>query len=443
MKPRPSQIAFLLLSALATSAVSNAIRAQIADQQPGPPPPSDTPFKIQVKVDAVLIPVVVRDAQGHPVGTLKKEDFQVFDRDKPREISGFTINVRPIVKTEAKATPAKSGSSAAIGRPPSAIVPERSIVFLFDDLHLSSEDLPRVQQAAINILKGSLADSDKAAVVSFTGTYSGLTSDRAKLQESIMKLRTHNLYKQESHGCPDMDFYKGDLIENKNNTEAFEAAVQNMLTCGHMDPAMSRNIAEHLVRAAASRAVDIGNQDVHVTLDFMNQLVQRMVALPGQRTLILVSPGFLTVTEEAMFAKSQVIQFAAQHSIIVSALDARGLYTTGIQASQQGASSAFALATGYDTRTQGDSMWLNEAVMAELADGTGGTFFHNNNDLAGGLKALTDGPEYLYLLEMPLDGVKPDGTYHRLRVKVDQQGMKLQARRGYFAPALPKEKKQR
>ena len=79
--------------------------------------------------------------------------------------------------------------------------------------------------------------------------------------------------------------------------------------------------------------------------------------------------------------------------------------------------------------------------MAELADGTGGTFFHNRNDLDAGFKALTEPPEALYLLEISLDGVKADGKYHRLKVKVDREGMELQARQGYSAPKAEKDKK--
>ncbi len=86
-------------------------------------------------------------------------------------------------------------------------------------------------------------------------------------------------------------------------------------------------------------------------------------------------------------------------------------------------------------------MSLNENVMAELADGTGGTYFHNSNDLEGGFKRLTTGPEYLYLLEFSVKNVKQDGTYHRLKVKVDRNGLNLQARHGYFAPKPMKHKK--
>jgi VWFA-related protein len=80
-------------------------------------------------------------------------------------------------------------------------------------------------------------------------------------------------------------------------------------------------------------------------------------------------------------------------------------------------------------------------VMSEIADGTGGAFFHNSNDLGAGFKSLTDAPEVVYVLELSPEGVKPDGSYHRLKVEVDREGMRLQARQGYSAPKQEKNKK--
>src|SRR5271157_5750573 len=51
----------------------------------------DTPFTFSTSVNLVPVPVVVRDAQGHAIGTLKKEDFQLFDRGKPQEILKFSV----------------------------------------------------------------------------------------------------------------------------------------------------------------------------------------------------------------------------------------------------------------------------------------------------------------------------------------------------------------
>ena len=78
--------------------------------------------------------------------------------------------------------------------------------------------------------------------------------------------------------------------------------------------------------------------------------------------------------------------------------------------------------------------------MAALAAGTGGTFFHNSNDLTGGLSVLTAPPEFLYLLEISPEKNKPDGAYHHLKVKVDRNGTNVQARLGYFTPKPAKTK---
>jgi VWFA-related protein len=444
MKRNPSRLNALLLFAVSAGCAASTICAQTTPQ-PSRAPPPNTPFKIQVKVDAVLVPVVVRDAQGHAIGTLKKEDFQLFDQDKPRPISGFTIETRPVVESDlasAATKPNPKGAPPSPTSPASTVPAGRSIVFLFDDLHLTPGDMAQAQKAATQMLRESLGDSDRAAVVSFTGVNSGLTRNQTKLQEAVTKLHPGNLYQKTQRECPDIDYYLADQIQNKRDIQALEAATQDTLACANMDPKFMHNMAESMARSAAGHALTTGDQDVRVTMDFLKELIHKMKPLPGDRTLILISPGFLTFSQEALNAKSQIIDFAAQNGVTISALNAKGLYTAEIDASERGPTSAYAMVTGVESQSRRESLSLDEDVMAEFADGTGGRYFHNSNDLAGGLENLTLAPEYLYLLEMPLDDVKPDGTYHHLKVKVDQKGLKLQARRGYFAPAPSKEKKQ-
>jgi VWFA-related protein len=404
------------------------------------PPPQDGGFKIAVGVNAVLVPVVVRDVRGHVVGNLKKEDFQVFDRDKPRPISGFTIEKRAATESPRNAADPPAAVSGAA--PPPATTPQRSIVFLFDNMHLGEGDLLRTQAVATKMLATALAETDAAAVVSMSGGNSGLTRDRARLQEAIMKLTVLNLYRHVGGECPNIDYYEADLIQNKHQPMALETAIENALTCANLHGA-THEMLERMVIGAALRALEIGDQDVRVSLGFIGEMVRRMGALPGQRTLILVSPGFLTVTGEAMNEKSQILDLAAQSNVTVSALDARGLYTTEIDASHRGGSSSRSLQTGSDSEYHRNAATGSENVLAELADGTGGTYFHNNNDLEGGFRSLAAAPECLYVLEFSLENVKPDGSYHPLTVKVNQEGLKVQARRGYFAPKPEKGKREK
>ena len=62
--------------------------AQDAKQAPSPP------FRLEMNVDRLLVPVVVRDRQGHIINDLKQEDFQVFDNNKVRPVSRFTVERR-------------------------------------------------------------------------------------------------------------------------------------------------------------------------------------------------------------------------------------------------------------------------------------------------------------------------------------------------------------
>jgi hypothetical protein len=75
------------------------------------------------------------------------------------------------------------------------------------------------------------------------------------------------------------------------------------------------------------------------------------------------------------------------------------------------------------------SLLMNQGVLAELADGTGGTLFRNNNNLEAGLASLLAGPQYLYRLAFSTAGVEPNGIYHKLTVKVARDGVHVRARR--------------
>ena len=256
--------------------------------------------------------------------------------------------------------------------------------------------------------------------------------------------------------CPDIDYYQADQILNKHNAEVYGVALDKTANCMHLptppsaggnvgvesisnDPNVLQN--ETLTKNAAMIALQDGDQDAIESINFVRDVVHTISGLPGQRTLILVSPGFLSLSQESMEAETQLLNLAAASAVTISTLDARGLYSAMLPASESGDQSVQSLVTGQTIADRSDANRQNKQVMEEFADGTGGTFFRNNNDLQGGLASLVAGPEYKYLLELSLSDVKQNGSYHSLKVQVDRKDVKVQAREGYIAPQPPKKKK--
>ena len=376
-------------------------------------------FTFKSNVDVVLVPVLVKDRQGALVGNLTQGDFQVFDNNKRQVISGFMVATNVQV--------GRQNLVHIVPPSPPAVSPRRFYVFLFDDLHLSFSDLARTRIAAQKVL-ASLDTSATVAVVSLSGMVnSGLTVDRAAIKNAMMKIHPQPLYQKTGMDCPDMDFYQAELIVNEHSSVALQAATEEVLNC---NPSLTmKDAAERFAEAAAERVSALGEQDARVSLASLRELVTRTAALPGLSTLILLSPGFLTNNAQSKHEESEIIDTAALCNITINALDARGLYTTEVDASDRGASST--VTNHLKSEYRRAAMPLGEDVMAELAIGTGGTYVHNTNDLETGLKALTSPPEFLYLLEFHANQPKLN-SYHRLKVKVNRDGLRVLARHGYF-----------
>jgi hypothetical protein len=82
-----------------------------------------------------------------------------------------------------------------------------------------------------------------------------------------------------------------------------------------------------------------------------------------------------------------------------------------------------------------EALRVSGDIVAELAEGTGGIFFQNSNDLLGGFRKAADVPEHVYLLGYSPDNLKADGSFHALKVTAKGNGdLTVRARRGYYAP---------
>jgi VWFA-related protein len=423
---------------------------------------TDVPTTFKVNVKLVVVRVVARDSQGHAIGNLQQQDFQVFDNGKPQTITQFSAEKAGTRVTVEPSGPAPANAPAHANGPANEpaenlkapVVPQRYSAYLFDDVHLKFADLAMVRQAAERHL-ASLQPTDRAAIFSTSGqTVLDFTDDHDKLHATLLALQPHPIAASAGlNPCPDVSYYLADLIVNKNDATATQTATLDALYCAFGNDAEMMGAAQRLAQDTARRNLEQGEQESRLALNVLKDLVRRIALMPGQRSIVLVSPGFETPLLEHEYV--DVIDKALHSEVIINAIDARGLYVPGASAdpSKAGSSNATGarIRTGQSTSAPvpGGGVMVQEQktfydlasatadadVLAVVADGTGGTFFHNSNDLYEGFTRVAAPPEFSYVLAFTPQNLKPDGSFHTLKVKLNSPlKLNLQARRGYYAP---------
>jgi VWFA-related protein len=399
----------------------------------------DAPATFSTKVNLVMVPVVVRDAQGKAIGTLKKEDFQLFDKGKPQVISKFSIEKagEAVIPAEVATDEAATEKSAA----PASPIAQRFVLYVFDDVHTSMPDLIQARDAADRHLTETLDATARAGIFTTSGLGNlDFTDDRAKLHEALLKLMSRPTMGPPGSECPDLSYYMADLIQHKNDPTALQAAATEVLaTCDPPPPGpptpAALQTAESVSRATASRVLSLGERDTRLAFTVLQDAIRRLAAAPGDRTLIFVSSGFFLV-DDLRQEETDIMDRAIRANVRISSLNARGLYAIvpGGDASTSTPAGGMSVLIA-KTQYQRESALAEEGVMAELADATGGRYFHNNNDLKAGFAQVAASPEFIYLLGFSPQNLKLDGAYHALKVKLaNSRGLDLQARRGYYAP---------
>jgi VWFA-related protein len=403
---------------------------------------------LRVMVNLVPVRVIVRDAKGNAVTTLRKDDFQLFQDGKPQIISNFSV-VLPATATTASAAAANSAATA--GQPgasaPAFLPPSRFVALLFDDAHLNLQNAMQARIAAAKYLDTSLAPTDRAAVFTMSGQFQvDFTDDRAKLHQSLISIQPRSVTasaETSETDCPPMDLIEADEIQNRNDSQAIGIATQDALNCinnpssnpatGGPTPGQVEQ-AQSLVMATALRKEQEGEEVTESVFRRIREIITRMAILPGQRNIVLISPGFIYVNREVEY--SELVDRAIRQNIFINTLDARGLYTSelgpDISRVANDPNPAFA---GYRMGWRQDGEQRQTETLLAIADDTGGWAFHNNNDLEQGLREVASAPDAYYYLAYVPTNLKFDGHYHSLKVTLTgKQRYTVQARRGYYAP---------
>jgi VWFA-related protein len=396
----------------------------------------DAPAVFKARVDMVTVPVVVRDPKGHTLSTLAKENFQVFDKGKPQEIVRFSLEKTGELAAKAAKT---SDTLAGEGETSAAVsnLPERFIAYLFDDMHLPFEDLVRARDAARRQL-ARLPKTDRAAIFTTSGQNQlDFTDDIDKLQATLLLIRNRSISNPSSvAACPDVSYYMADRMVNANDSSAINLATQETIVCMSLTQPNAQSQAQSIAMGQARSVLGTGEQETHVSLTVFKDVVRRMTAMPGQRIIVLVSPGFLT-PDQFISDLSDVIDRAIKSNVVINSLDARGLWVDPMVDASQGSRASSVSYLNAKQQYDRLSATAQADVLGSLAYGTGGSFFQNSNDLDQGMRELAGAPEFYYLLGFAPQNLKLDGSFHGLKVEVKTvppQSLKIQARLGYYAP---------
>jgi VWFA-related protein len=402
---------------------------------------------LESHVNLVPVRVIVHDGHGHAVGDLREADFEMRQDGKPQVISHFSLQtpeslaaqvVRGTAGDQLEGTMAPNAAAA----PGAIMLPTRFVALVVDDAGLPLADMVRLRLAAIRYVETSVKPSERIALYTVSGqSQVDFTDDREKIVAQLKTLtrRPVGAYDPElSHECLKISFYQADLIQNRHDQNAIAAALEDATQCAINAGApatVAQNEATSDMESTSLQVLQAGELSAQYIIRRLDEIVRRVAVMPGQRSMVFMSPGFLTTTQE--YDVLRVIDRAAQQNVFINTLDSRGLYTVDAigDISQPAPLHANATTSAMALQYRVDEQRTNSEVLSDLAYSTGGFYFRNNNDLEAGLVQTASEPEVSYLLAFVPADVKNDGKFHTISVKMlTKEKYTVQARRGFFAP---------
>jgi hypothetical protein len=192
-----------------------------------------------------------------------------------------------------------------------------------------------------------------------------------------------------------------------------------------------------MARAAAARALASGDSATDYSYQHIYDALRTLSSRPGQRKMVFISPGFIIST---LFAeRSEVIDRSTRAGIVIDTLDARGLYAPDISGDIADPPADSYKTAGFKTSYRVAAQSAQSEILSDFANGTGGTFYHNRNDLDVALREAIAAPSTTYVLGFSPQNLKLNGSFHTLKVSLTgKRKFVIQARRGFYAPRTMK-----
>ncbi len=409
---------------------------------------------LKTGTQTVLVDVVVGDRSGQSVPGLKQGDFAVYEDGKPQAITYFEVH-GGAATTVGKAPKLPEGMYSNF---PAEVKSDVVDVVLLDSLNTPTQDQMMVRKEMIAYLK-AIPPGTRIAIFTLSShlrMVNGFTTDPTILLNTLNRkgaiegvdispLLITPAEQQSQEKRQDQVLSTGNLGNPNSSPE------QRMATLAQI------NTMRQFVSDTGSFSDDLR---VKETLAAMDQLGRYLGPLPGRKNLIWFSASF-PIGVDPDFDQTDAYRMMRDYSMDVRAtaqrlaaarvavypIDARRFFQNPVLAPSHGGDSSLrnlnyhaeAVDLAFDEVTK------EHDTMEAIAQDTGGKAIYNTNDLKGAMADVIKNGDQYYTLAYDPAGVKQDGRFHKIEVRLAQPGYKLLYRHGYVAPdakAVAKRKQQ-
>ena len=365
-------------------------------------------YTFRAESELVLVNVTARDKSGRLVRDLKQSDFTLLEDNKPQQVLSFDIEntdavptgeiVQPaLTQTEPAESPKKTAAAPAL-----SMKDRRLIVLFFDLTSMQPDEIDRAAVAAENYVTKQMSPADMVAVVSLGNTMTinqDFTSDRAKLQQVLQGF---------SLGAG-QGFEEGSTGTTEGTADTGQAFTPD------------------------DTEYNIFNTDRR--LEALRSLASQLTGVEQKKSLIYISSGMDRTGIENQSELRAAVNAAVRGNVSIYTMDIRGLQAIvpggdATSASLRGTSPY----SGKATLTAYDSNFTTQETLVTLAGDTGGKAFLDTNDFGKVFRGVQQDTSSYYILGYRSNNKSRDGKYRRITVRVNRPGLKLEFRRGYYAP---------
>ncbi len=366
-------------------------------------------YTFHSKTELVLVNVTVRDKNGNPVRDLKREDFTVLEDNKAQQVISFDLeNTDAVLSTAATEAPLlrttqphTTDAQQAIATRP---LKDRRLIILFFDLSsMQPDEIDRATNAAQNYVDKQMVPADLVSVVSLGSTLSvnqDFTSDRALLKKALQ------------------DF-------NLGAGGGFEQG--------------STGTTEGTAETGGSFAVDDTEYNIFNTdrrLQALRSIADKLSPIEEKKSLIYFSSGMDRTGIENQSQVRSATNAAVKANMAIYTMDIRGLQALVPGGEAQNASlRGTSPYSGKSVASAFDSNATTQEILVTLAGDTGGKAFLDSNDFSRVFTGVQQDSSVYYLLGYHSNNPARDGRFRRITVKINRSGLKVDFRRGYYAPA--------